>query len=119
MMSRRQSAKTASRFTIRSRRGGGRPEPPAEGAAPSAGARPGPRSGPLTNVTAKPLVTVAGKALIDWTIDPFVDVGVTTAVVNVHHHAAFMRRHLCARKQPVIVISDETDALLDTGGGII
>jgi MurNAc alpha-1-phosphate uridylyltransferase len=79
----------------------------------------GTRMRPLTNYTAKPLVTVAGKALIDWTIDPMVEVGVTKAVVNVHHHAAFMRRHLAARKKPNIVISDETEALLDTGGGVI
>jgi MurNAc alpha-1-phosphate uridylyltransferase len=79
----------------------------------------GTRMRPLTNYTAKPLVEVAGKALIDWTIDPLVEIGVTKAVVNVHHHAAFMRRHLQGRKKPTILISDETDGLLDTGGGII
>lgn len=79
----------------------------------------GTRMRPLTNDTAKPLISVAGKALIDWTLDPLAEAGVTKAVVNVHHHAALMRRHLENRRRPTIAISDETDALLDTGGGIV
>jgi MurNAc alpha-1-phosphate uridylyltransferase len=79
----------------------------------------GTRMRPLTNTTAKPLIPVAGKTLIDWTIDPMVEIGVTKAVVNVHHFAPLVRRHLENRKKPNIVISDESDALLDTGGGII
>jgi MurNAc alpha-1-phosphate uridylyltransferase len=40
-------------------------------------------------------------------------------VVNVHHFAPMMRAHLAARAAPPIAISDESDALLETGGGVV
>ncbi|HEY2531530.1 MAG TPA: nucleotidyltransferase family protein [Xanthobacteraceae bacterium] len=66
----------------------------------------------------KPLVEVAGKSLIDHALDRLADVGVERVVVNVHHLADALQRHVAARKQPQIVISDEREALLGTGGGI-
>ena len=79
----------------------------------------GTRMRPLTNTLPKPLITVAGKALIDWTLDEFVGAGIAKAVVNVHHHAPKLRAHLKQRTTPSITISDETDLLLETGGGIV
>jgi len=78
----------------------------------------GTRMRPITDRMPKPLVSVAGKALIDWTIDPLMEAGVRRVVVNVHHMAEQMRGHLRKRKAPAVIISDETEALLDTGGGI-
>jgi MurNAc alpha-1-phosphate uridylyltransferase len=66
----------------------------------------------------KPLVAVGGKCLIDYGLDRLADAGVERAVVNVHHLADAIERHLAARQKPRIVISDERGALLGTGGGI-
>ena len=78
----------------------------------------GTRMRPLTNDRPKALVRVAGKALIDHMLDRLADAGVETAVVNVHYFADMVEAHLAARTHPRIVISDERDALLETGGGL-
>jgi MurNAc alpha-1-phosphate uridylyltransferase len=79
----------------------------------------GTRMRPLTDTLPKPLVPVAGKALIDHVLDRLADAGVTTAVVNVHHKADAIEKHLKGRTRPKIVISDERGELLDTGGGVM
>jgi MurNAc alpha-1-phosphate uridylyltransferase len=79
----------------------------------------GTRMRPLTDTLPKPLVQVAGKALIDHVLDRLADAGVETAVVNVHHMADQIERHLKGRTRLRIEISDERDALLDTGGGVV
>ena len=79
----------------------------------------GERMRPLTAQMPKPLVKVAGKPLIDYVLDRLADAGVETAVVNVHYLADMLTRHLATRKRPRIVISDERDKLLGTGGGIV
>jgi N-acetyl-alpha-D-muramate 1-phosphate uridylyltransferase len=78
----------------------------------------GTRMRPLTDSMPKPLVKVAGRALIDRVLDRLADAGVERAVVNVHHFAEQIERHLAARKKPRIVISDERGLLLGTGGGV-
>ena len=78
----------------------------------------GTRMRPLTNDRPKPLVEVRGKALIDHVIDRLVETGVTTVVVNVHYRADMIEAHLARRKDVEILISDERDGLLDSGGGI-
>jgi MurNAc alpha-1-phosphate uridylyltransferase len=77
------------------------------------------RMRPLTDRLPKPLVEVAGKALIDYVLDRLADAGVEQAVVNVHHLAGQIERHLAKRQRPRIVISDEREKLLDTGGGVV
>jgi N-acetyl-alpha-D-muramate 1-phosphate uridylyltransferase len=79
----------------------------------------GTRMRPLTDTRPKPLVQVAGKALIDHVLDKLAAAGVKTAVVNVHYLADQIERHLAKRKKPRIVISDERGLLLDTGGGVL
>jgi len=79
----------------------------------------GERMRPLTDRIPKPLVPVAGKALIDYVLDHLAAAGVEHAVVNVHHLADLIERHLAGRKAPRITISDERHALLDTGGGVV
>jgi MurNAc alpha-1-phosphate uridylyltransferase len=79
----------------------------------------GTRMRPLTNDRPKALVEVGGKALIDHMLDRLAEAGVTRAVVNVHAFADRLEAHLAKRTQgPAIVISDERDAPLETGGGI-
>ena len=79
----------------------------------------GTRMRPLTDKLPKPLVPVAGKALIDHVLERLAGAGVTTAVVNVHHMAEAIETHLKGRTRPRIVISDERGELLDTGGGVV
>ncbi len=78
----------------------------------------GTRMRPLTDDRPKPLVQVAGRALIDHAIDRLVTAGIKMIVVNVHYHAEMLKNHLAKRKDVEIRISDETDAILGTGGGI-
>ena len=78
----------------------------------------GTRMRPLTDSRPKPLVEVGGRALIDHAIGRLVKAGVTTIVVNIHHHAEMLRTHLTHRKDAEFSISDESDTLLDSGGGI-
>ena len=67
----------------------------------------------------KPLVKVGGKPLIDYVLDRLAEEGVERAVVNVHHLADQIERHLADRQRPKIVISDERNELLGTGGGVL
>jgi N-acetyl-alpha-D-muramate 1-phosphate uridylyltransferase len=67
----------------------------------------------------KPLVKVGGKPLIDYVLDRLAEQGVEHAVVNVHHLADQIERHLAARQRPKIVIADERRELLGTGGGVV
>ena len=78
----------------------------------------GTRMRPLTNDIPKALVKVNGKAMVDHAIDRVKDAGISRIVINIHAHADKMRAHLEARNDDSIIISDETDALLETGGGI-
>jgi N-acetyl-alpha-D-muramate 1-phosphate uridylyltransferase len=78
----------------------------------------GTRMRPYNGHIPKPLVAVGGKALIDYGLDRLADAGVERAVVNVHHLADAVERHLTPRRKPRIVISDERSELLGTGGGI-
>lgn len=80
----------------------------------------GKRMRPLTATRPKPLVRVAGKALIDHALDRLHEAGITRAVVNVHYLADQLTAHLNGRSgTPEILISDERDRLLETGGGLM
>jgi N-acetyl-alpha-D-muramate 1-phosphate uridylyltransferase len=79
----------------------------------------GKRMRPLTATRPKPLVTVAGKPLIDHALDRLRAAGAARAVVNVHYLADALEAHLAIRGQGLeIVLSDERAMLLETGGGV-
>jgi MurNAc alpha-1-phosphate uridylyltransferase len=78
----------------------------------------GKRMAPAANGSPKPLVRLGGKALIDHALDRLAEAGVARAVVNVHHQADLIEKHVQGRREPAIEISDERAALLDTGGGV-
>jgi MurNAc alpha-1-phosphate uridylyltransferase len=78
----------------------------------------GTRMRPLTDDRPKALVEVGGRALIDHVLDRLAEAGVERAVVNVHWFADRLESHLAARTAPGIVISDEREELLETGGGL-
>lgn len=78
----------------------------------------GTRMGALTADTPKPLLEVAGRALIDHALDHCAAAGVARAVVNLHYRGEMIRAHLARRAAPEIVFSPE-DPILETGGGLV
>lgn len=78
----------------------------------------GTRMRPITDTMPKPLVRIAGKPLIDYALDNLVDAGCRLAAVNVHYFADQMIDHLGQYAGIEIVISDERDQLLNSGGGL-
>ncbi|WP_342162164.1 nucleotidyltransferase family protein [Methylobacterium sp. SD21] len=79
----------------------------------------GTRMRPVTDTLPKPLVAVAGKPLLDHALDRAAEAGLTDAVVNVHWLAEQIEAHLARRTGPPrLTVSDEREALLETGGGI-
>lgn len=78
----------------------------------------GKRMRPITATTPKPLIEVNGQALIDHGFDRLAEAGVSSCVVNVHYLADLVEVHVLRRADMEILISNERDELLDTGGGI-
>lgn len=78
----------------------------------------GQRMRPLTLTTPKPLIAVAGQPLIAHGFDRLRAAGVKRAVVNSHYLADQIEAWCATVTDPSVVISDERDAILDTGGGI-
>lgn len=81
----------------------------------------GTRLRPLTNDRPKAMVELAGKPLLEHVIIKMREAGIGRIVVNVHHFADRIERFL--RERPGlsegIVVSDERECLLDTGGGLL
>ncbi len=77
------------------------------------------RMRPLTDRMPKPMVPVAGKPLLDHVLDKLADAGVSDAVVNVHYLPDQIIDHVAHRSRPRIVISDERDQVLGTGGAVV
>lgn len=79
----------------------------------------GTRLKPLTDKIPKALVRVGGKPLIEYALKNLVAAGSKRIVVNVHHFANQIIEYLQQNDFGVnICVSDETEMLLDTGGGI-
>src|SRR6202047_3347596 len=79
----------------------------------------GVRMRPLTDRMPKPLVRVAGRTLLDHVLDKLGDAGVSEAVVNVHYLRDQIIDHVAPRARPRVIISDERDVVLGTGGGVV
>jgi len=77
------------------------------------------RMRPLTEKMPKPMVSVAGRPLLDHVLDKLEHAGVTDAVVNVHYLPDQIINHVAGRKRPHVIISDERDQVLGTGGGVV
>ncbi len=79
----------------------------------------GSRLKPWTDFHPKALVEVGGRPVISYVIDKMLAAGIETIIINVHHFAdqvmEYVRATYTAKE---ILFSDETDLLLDTGGGL-
>lgn len=78
----------------------------------------GQRMRPITDTCPKPLVQIGGRAMLDHALDRLREAGIPRAVVNVHHLPDQIERHVAGIRTPAITVSDERDALLETGGGV-
>jgi NDP-sugar pyrophosphorylase family protein len=80
----------------------------------------GTRLRPLTDTLPKALVRVGDKPLLQWTVEKLVKAGISEIVINVHHFPDLIRDFLTSNRNfgISIQISDESDAILDTGGGL-
>lgn len=80
----------------------------------------GKRMRPLTATRPKPLIKVAGKAMIDHCLDKLWEAGVMKVVVNAHYLPDALEAHLKGVNFPFdIKISDERSQLMETGGGLV
>ena len=80
----------------------------------------GTRMQPLTNNISKAMVKLDGKPLIDHMLQRLVNVGIKKVIVNVHAFSSHLISHLNSLNLDLkITISDETDLLLETGGGVV
>ena len=80
----------------------------------------GKRMQPLTLKTPKPLLEINNISLLERAINLLIKSGVEKISINVHHLPEQIEKFIREKKFKVEVnISKETDALLDTGGGIL
>jgi len=77
----------------------------------------GTRLRPHTDTIPKPMVEIDGKSIIHRTLEKLAAEGVKEVVVNTHHLAPVLEKHLKEISAPKIIISHEEE-LLDTGGGL-
>lgn len=82
----------------------------------------GTRLRPLTDTTPKALIEVNGRPLLAWNLWRLRKFGYNDVVINVHHFAdqiiSYLQREERAFLGMKIKVSDESDKLLDTGGGL-
>lgn len=80
----------------------------------------GTRLQPLTNHIPKALIDIKGTPLLELVITKLKNEGFSDIIINVHHFAEQVRAFIAEKKNfgINIQISDETEQLLDTGGGI-
>ena len=78
----------------------------------------GSRMRPLTDTTAKPLLRLGGRALLDHALDHLVDAGVESVAVNAHWQADAVAAHLQQRPAPPRTVLLREEHLLETGGGV-
>ncbi len=80
----------------------------------------GTRLKPITDHMPKALVSVGGEPLIKHVIKKLISAGAERIVVNVHHFAQLITEYLNDNNNfnTDILVSDESEKLLDTGGGI-
>jgi N-acetyl-alpha-D-muramate 1-phosphate uridylyltransferase len=80
----------------------------------------GTRMMPLTADRPKPLIEVAGVALLDHVLEHLRNAGVGKVVINAHYRAEQVEQHMVDNAEEFdVTISDEKELLLDTGGGLV
>ncbi len=79
----------------------------------------GTRLGTETANRPKALVEINGKTLLQIAIEKLASANVSEIIINVHHFADKIKSYIANNDFGIpVLISDETDKLLDTGGGL-
>jgi MurNAc alpha-1-phosphate uridylyltransferase len=78
----------------------------------------GVRMRPMTDRVPKPLIEIGGRSLLDRAIDALEMHGIEEVVVNAHHLAPLIERHLAQRPSPSVRLCVEAERL-ETGGGVV
>lgn len=80
----------------------------------------GTRLRPLTDARPKALVEINHKTLLEYALDKLQDSGISDVIINIHHFSGLMKDFIQSLHYPQlhIEISDESEMLLDTGGGM-
>ena len=80
----------------------------------------GTRLKPVTNEIPKALVNIGGQTLLERTVNTLESAGFNNIVINVHHFASQIKDYLVEKQNfgLNIKVSDETQHLLNTGGGL-
>jgi len=79
----------------------------------------GTRLKPLTDTMPKALVPVGGTPLLDLNIRKLQAQGYDRFIVNIHHFSQQIRDHVAQQDYaPLVHFSDESEQLLETGGGL-
>ncbi len=81
----------------------------------------GTRLKPITDTLPKALVPVCGEPLLKHVVDRLKDAGIDDIVINVHHFADKIVAYIAEQEGfgIKVAVSDESDRLLETGGGIL
>lgn len=83
----------------------------------------GTRLAPITNNIPKALVEVHGKPLIWYAVKNVVSSGAVRIVINVYHFASQVKKYVQQLREEFseveFLISDESNQLMDTGGGLL
>ncbi len=74
----------------------------------------GDRMRPLTDTTPKPLIPVAGRSMLDRSMDRLQAHGVRNVVINVHHLGEQIARHVGSGRAHIV----REEQLLETGGSV-
>ncbi|MCY4030531.1 MAG: NTP transferase domain-containing protein [Hyphomicrobiales bacterium] len=80
----------------------------------------GTRMGEIGKTIPKPLLPLGEKPLLEHTLEKLEGFGVKRIAINIHHRADDIESYIETRKSRAeILLSDEREHLLDTGGGIL
>lgn len=81
----------------------------------------GTRLKPLTNDKPKALIEVNGMTMLHTALRKLENAGISKTVVNVHHFSNLVMEDIKRfnSDRMKVVVSDESDQLLDTGGGLL
>ncbi|MEM6602411.1 MAG: nucleotidyltransferase family protein [Pseudomonadota bacterium] len=76
------------------------------------------RMRPLTDHIPKPMVEIAGRPIISYILDMVIGAGCDNIVMNIHYKPEPLREYIAQNYSDKVVFSDETDRLLNSGGGV-